>query len=207
MWCLQVCCHHKTCWRCRGLNPGPHTCKACALPLSYIPPFTVRIKIADIWEEIEQRAVAQLKLDIYFSVKGIHYNYSSYMCRPWNHNVGYTTNDPKVQNPKNSVCNHVKLRRAANLHSDKVKPANVWQFSLLITWAMNPLQKREFSVKFPFTTNVLKSVVRVSEERICLYEWFLHEAHCLKRVVFSPSVMWYKFKSLWYVAQQASEAL
>ena len=24
-------------WRCRGLNPGPHTCKACALPLSYIP--------------------------------------------------------------------------------------------------------------------------------------------------------------------------
>ena len=23
--------------RCRGLNPGPHTCKACALPLSYIP--------------------------------------------------------------------------------------------------------------------------------------------------------------------------
>lgn len=27
----------RTCWRCRGLNPGPHTCKACALPLSYIP--------------------------------------------------------------------------------------------------------------------------------------------------------------------------
>ena len=25
-------------WRCRGSNPGPHTCKACALPLSYIPP-------------------------------------------------------------------------------------------------------------------------------------------------------------------------
>ena len=24
-------------WRCRGLNSGPHTCKACALPLSYIP--------------------------------------------------------------------------------------------------------------------------------------------------------------------------
>ena len=24
-------------WRCRGSNPGPHTCKACALPLSYIP--------------------------------------------------------------------------------------------------------------------------------------------------------------------------
>ncbi len=24
-------------WRCWGLNPGPHTCKACALPLSYIP--------------------------------------------------------------------------------------------------------------------------------------------------------------------------
>ena len=34
---LQVSCHHKTSWRCRGLNPGPHTCKACALPLSYIP--------------------------------------------------------------------------------------------------------------------------------------------------------------------------
>ena len=27
----------KTWWRCQGLNPGPHTCKACALPLSYIP--------------------------------------------------------------------------------------------------------------------------------------------------------------------------
>ena len=24
-------------WRCRGLNPGPLTCKASALPLSYIP--------------------------------------------------------------------------------------------------------------------------------------------------------------------------
>ena len=24
-------------WRCRGSNPGPHTCKACTLPLSYIP--------------------------------------------------------------------------------------------------------------------------------------------------------------------------
>ena len=27
----------KSQWRCRGLNPGPHTCEACALPLSYIP--------------------------------------------------------------------------------------------------------------------------------------------------------------------------
>ena len=24
-------------WRRRGSNPGPHTCKACALPLSYVP--------------------------------------------------------------------------------------------------------------------------------------------------------------------------
>ena len=24
-------------WRCRGLNPGPLTCEASALPLSYIP--------------------------------------------------------------------------------------------------------------------------------------------------------------------------
>ena len=24
-------------WRCRGSNPGPHACKAGALPLSYIP--------------------------------------------------------------------------------------------------------------------------------------------------------------------------
>ena len=24
-------------WRCGGLNPGPFTCKANALPLSYIP--------------------------------------------------------------------------------------------------------------------------------------------------------------------------
>ena len=24
-------------WRCRGLNPGPFTCKANALPLRYIP--------------------------------------------------------------------------------------------------------------------------------------------------------------------------
>ena len=30
-------CDHNISWRCRGLNPGPHTCKACALPLSYIP--------------------------------------------------------------------------------------------------------------------------------------------------------------------------
>ena len=27
----------KTGWRCRGSNPGPFTCKANALPLSYIP--------------------------------------------------------------------------------------------------------------------------------------------------------------------------
>ena len=27
----------KRMWRCRGLNPGPLTCKASALPLSYIP--------------------------------------------------------------------------------------------------------------------------------------------------------------------------
>ena len=30
----------KKIWRCRGSNPGPHTCKACALPLSYIPIYT-----------------------------------------------------------------------------------------------------------------------------------------------------------------------
>ena len=28
--CLKI-------WSCRGSNPGPHTCKACALPLSYNP--------------------------------------------------------------------------------------------------------------------------------------------------------------------------
>ena len=27
----------KKTWRCGGLNPGPFTCKANALPLSYIP--------------------------------------------------------------------------------------------------------------------------------------------------------------------------
>lgn len=27
----------KKAWRCRGLNPGPLTCEASALPLSYIP--------------------------------------------------------------------------------------------------------------------------------------------------------------------------
>ena len=41
-WKLRLCCwwwsKEKTPdWRCRGSNPGPHTCKACALPLSYIP--------------------------------------------------------------------------------------------------------------------------------------------------------------------------
>ena len=29
--------HTKHTWRCRGSNPGPFTCKANALPLSYIP--------------------------------------------------------------------------------------------------------------------------------------------------------------------------
>ena len=30
-------------WRCWGLNPGPHTCEARALPLSYIPTFSFRM--------------------------------------------------------------------------------------------------------------------------------------------------------------------
>ena len=30
-------------WRCRGLNSGPHTCEACALPLSYIPEMAVAL--------------------------------------------------------------------------------------------------------------------------------------------------------------------
>ena len=34
--CREINVRKKT-WRCRGSNPGPHTCKACALPLSYIP--------------------------------------------------------------------------------------------------------------------------------------------------------------------------
>ena len=42
----------KKMWRCRGLNPGPHTCKACALPLSYIP----FLQILCSWnEDIENR--------------------------------------------------------------------------------------------------------------------------------------------------------
>ena len=37
-------------WRCRGLNSGPHTCEACALPLSYIP-LDETLK-RDIWANI-----------------------------------------------------------------------------------------------------------------------------------------------------------
>ena len=32
-------------WRCGGLNPGPFTCKANALPLSYIPDYIHEFKI------------------------------------------------------------------------------------------------------------------------------------------------------------------
>ena len=34
---LSPVCNASKAWRCRGLNPGPLTCKASALPLSYIP--------------------------------------------------------------------------------------------------------------------------------------------------------------------------
>ena len=34
---------NKRIWRCRGLNPGPFTCKANALPLSYIPSSSRRL--------------------------------------------------------------------------------------------------------------------------------------------------------------------
>ena len=48
----------KTFWRCRGSNPGPHTCKACALPLSYTPPgivycnTTLNVKAVQVWKII-----------------------------------------------------------------------------------------------------------------------------------------------------------
>lgn len=39
-------CNTKTLeWRCRGLNPGPFTCKANALPLSYIPTYRLYILV------------------------------------------------------------------------------------------------------------------------------------------------------------------
>ena len=53
---VVVCCHmpnilhQKSSWRCRGLNPGPHTCKACALPLSYTP-------LLDIQGTLEMKTV------------------------------------------------------------------------------------------------------------------------------------------------------
>lgn len=34
----------KESWRCRGSNPGPFTCKANALPLSYIPSDLVNVQ-------------------------------------------------------------------------------------------------------------------------------------------------------------------
>ncbi len=34
-------------WRCRGSNPGPFTCKANALPLSYIPRYPYLVKYAN----------------------------------------------------------------------------------------------------------------------------------------------------------------
>ena len=36
----------KSLWRCGGLNPGPFTCKANALPLSYIPSHAIHTKIS-----------------------------------------------------------------------------------------------------------------------------------------------------------------
>ena len=36
----------KISWRCGGLNPGPFTCKANALPLSYIPSHAIHTKIS-----------------------------------------------------------------------------------------------------------------------------------------------------------------
>ena len=36
----------KKLWRCGGLNPGPFTCKANALPLSYIPSHAIHTKIS-----------------------------------------------------------------------------------------------------------------------------------------------------------------
>lgn len=47
---------HSVCkkvWRCRGLNSGPHTCKACALPLSYIPLFCEKHFVANIRVQLD----------------------------------------------------------------------------------------------------------------------------------------------------------
>ena len=33
-------------WRYRELNPGPHTCEACALPLSYIPDWVSNVALS-----------------------------------------------------------------------------------------------------------------------------------------------------------------
>ena len=41
---LAVCKFVKNMWRCRGSNPGPFTCKANALPLSYIPNYEIPLK-------------------------------------------------------------------------------------------------------------------------------------------------------------------
>ena len=43
----------KKVWRCRGLNSGPHTCKACALPLSYIPLFYEKHFVANIRVQLD----------------------------------------------------------------------------------------------------------------------------------------------------------
>ena len=36
-------------WRCRGLNPGPFTCKANALPLRYIPFLIKHVRILEYY--------------------------------------------------------------------------------------------------------------------------------------------------------------
>ncbi len=40
---------NKKSWRCRGSNPGPFTCKANALPLSYIPIFIKQCCMSYLW--------------------------------------------------------------------------------------------------------------------------------------------------------------
>ena len=66
---LLVYVHQNFMWRCGGLNPGPFTCKANALPLSYIPFIQPAYKIFQHNQEkiLEQRHFL-VSLQIWFLI-------------------------------------------------------------------------------------------------------------------------------------------
>ena len=73
-------------WRCRGLNPGPFTCKANALPLRYIPFLTFTL---DTWILIMLRRYHTVNAFVsryqYRIAKEAVYQHNKYDCSdsPW----------------------------------------------------------------------------------------------------------------------------